>query len=168
MLISPEFNNPPPQPPFRFREANQLLNQQLQAQQGLLKTQNETIRDAQHMILQFKETMEEMAKARIEPPAQQTLLMTQNQTIHDAQQMMLGFKKTMEEMAKDRLELLKTIEGLKVAQEAEMTRSKVYHLFMTKHHVIHVLGAEGAGVSGHTSKNQACQCNGYSAISPSH
>ena len=130
MLISPEFNNPPPQPPFRFREANQLLNQQLQAQQGLLKTQNETIRDAQHMILQFKETMEEMAK--------------------------------------DRLELLKTIEGLKVAQEAEMTRSKVYHLFMTKHHVIHVLGAEGAGVSGHTSKNQACQCNGYSAISPSH
>lgn len=131
--MSPEFNNQPAPPPFSFREANQSLNNQLQAQKALLIIQNQTIQDTQHTLLEFK--------------------------------------KVAEEMAKDRVQLLKIIEGLtaeKVAQEAEMTRLKVYHLFMTKHNVIHVLGAEGAGVIGHTSKDQACQCSGYSAISPGH
>jgi predicted transcriptional regulator len=171
MLMSPEFHNQRVPPPFRFREANQSLNNQIQAQKALLITQNQTIQDTQHTLLEFKKMAEEMVKARVEPQAQQTLLMTQKKTIHDAQQTTLEFKKVAEEMAKDRVKLLKIIEGLmvnQVAQEAEMTRLKVYHLSMTKHHIIHVLGAEGAGVSGHTSKNQACQCNGYSAISPSH
>ena len=131
--MSPEFNNQPAPPPFRFREANQNLNNQLQAQKALLIIQSQTIQNTQHTLLEFK--------------------------------------KVAEEVAKDRVQSLKIIESLtveKVAQEAEMTRLKVYHLFMTKRNVIHVLGAEGAGVSGHTSKNQACQCNSYSAISPSH
>ena len=117
---TPKFLKAPPQPPFRFRKANQMLNKQLQDQQELVMTQNKTIQDAQQIILELK--------------------------------------KTTEEMAKDRTKLFKIVEGLKanqVAQEAEMTRLKVYYLFMTKHNVIHVLGAEGAGVSGHTSKNQA-------------
>ena len=81
---------------------------------------------------------EEMAKDRMEPQAQQTMLMTQNKTILDAQQMMLEFKKTTEEMGKDRVDLLKIIEGLQAnqgAQEAEITRLKVYHLCLRKRHL---------------------------------
>jgi hypothetical protein len=143
---------------------------ELQAQQELLMTQNKTIHDTQQILLEFKKTTEEMAKDRMELQAQKELLITQDKTIHDAQQMMLEFKKTTEEMARDRVELLKIIEGLKanqVDQGAEMTRLKVYHLFTMKRHSIRVLGAEGARVSSRTSKDQVCQCNGYSAINPS-
>ena len=186
----PKFRNPPPPPPFRFKEVNRILNQQLHSQQALLMTQSETVQDAHHTVLGFAKTKEEMGKHRMDLQAQQELLMTQNKTIHDtqqmmlefkktaeegrmelqaqqellmtqskmfhdAQQMMLEFKKTTEEMAKDRVELLKIIEGLKanqVVQEAEMTCLKVYHLFMMKRHSIYVLGAEGARISGRTSK----------------
>ena len=108
---------------------------------------------------------EEIAKAQMEPQAQQTIFISQNKTILDAQQMMLEFKETTEEMAKDRVELLNIIEGLKAnqeAQEAEMTRLKVFHLCMIKHNLIHVLGAEGVGGCSCISNDQAWQCNGYS------
>ena len=102
--MSPELNNQPGPSPFRFREANQNLNNQLQAQKALLIIQSQTIQNTQHTLLEFK--------------------------------------KVAEEVVKDRVQLLKIIESLtveKVAQEAEMTRLKVYHLFLTKCNVIHVL-----------------------------
>jgi nitrate reductase NapAB chaperone NapD len=43
---------------------NQTLNKQLQAQQALLNTQNETLRDTQQVMLDFKKTTEEMANDR--------------------------------------------------------------------------------------------------------